>query len=223
MNRNRNSLVWGGVLILVGIALLLNTFGIVDFIGRFVWAIILAAIGLPFLFIYLTNRKQWWALFPGCIMAGVGLGVLFGGELAWIIITASVGLPFWLLYFTDRRNWWALIPGWVMFGVSCIILLAWIGLDWFITPFVMFAIAAPFLLVYILHRDQWWALIPGGIMAGLGVAFLLGNILSASWWPVLLILFGILLIFRNFRSPPAASPFEQLDAPDPAAQAEEPR
>jgi hypothetical protein len=232
MKNNRSALLWGGLLIVLGVGFLLESFGLIRIMSSFIWAVALVGISLPFWIIYLSERDQWWALFPGSILAGVGLGVLFGGSWAGIIITASVGLPFWLLYLTDRGRWWALIPGWTMLCVSLIILLDWLGLDWFIGPFVMFAIAAPFLLVYVLNREQWWALIPGGIMAAIGFAVLLAEITrNISFWPIFLILFGAWLIYRAYR-PQRESPvgsdadvsrFDPPEPPEPSAEPEEPR
>ncbi len=235
MNRSKSAVVWGGLLILLGIAFLLESFGLVHFMGRFIWMLILLGIGLPFWLIYLADRSQWWALFPSCILTGIGVGVLVGGSLAGIVITAGISLPFWLIYLNDRRHWWALIPGWTMLSVSAIVLLDWIGLEWLIAPFVMFAIAAPFLVVYVLDRGQWWALIPGGIMATIGLMLLIGALVRGFFfWPVILIAFGIWLIYRALRpaesgsSVPAvgdasASRFEEPGPADSGAQPDEPR
>ncbi len=229
MNSNRKSLLWGALLILFGLVMLLETFGVIEIVGRLVWAAILAAIGLPFLLIYLSNRSQWWALFPGCIMTGVGIGVLVGGDVAAIIIVGSVSLPFWLIYFTDRAQWWALIPAWVMACVCVIIALGLLGLDWFIAPFVMFAVAAPFLLVYLVDREQWWALIPGGIMAGIGVLILVESLVEVfTFWPIILIALGLWMVYRAIRpssttSAPPSSQFEQPGVPDRVDQSDQPR
>jgi hypothetical protein len=235
MNRSRNSLVWGGLLILLGFAFLLESFGILHFMGRLIWTLVLLGIGLPFWLVYLSDRSQWWALFPSCVLTGIGLGVLVGGTLAGIIITAGISLPFWLVYLTDRRHWWALIPGWTMLSVSAIVFLSWVGLDWLIAPFVMFAIAAPFLVVYVVDRDQWWALIPGGIMATIGLFLLIGALTRGfAFWPVILIALGVWLIYRAFRAgdsgsvqAPAqdasASRFEEPGPVDPSGEPDEPR
>lgn len=231
MNQKRNSLIFGSLLILLGIVLLLETFDVIHVVGRLVWSIALAGFGLPFLLVFLSNRDQWWALIPGCILVGVGAGVLVGGTMTAIIINASIGLPFLLIYLNDREQWWGLIPAWVMECVAAIILLDWIGLDWFIDSFVMFAIAAPFLVVYVLNRDQWWALIPGGIMTAIGLLILIGETLSSTlFWAVGLMLAGGWMVYRYLRpappepaAPEDLSAFELVDEPDPAAQPEEPR
>ncbi len=225
MERRKGSFWWGGLLVLLGIVLLLESLGIVSFVSRLVWALILIGIGSPFWYIYLSDRNQWWALIPGCVMVGVGLGVLLGGTLAGIIITASVSLPFWLIYLADRRNWWALIPGWVMASVSAIIVLGWIGLGWLVAPFVMFSIAAPFILVYFLNRSQWWALIPGGIMAAIGLLLLTGAVLgSGVFLPVALILLGFWLIYRTTQRRPIAESTPLPPEPlEPEAPPTEPR
>ena len=228
MKSDRNALVWGGLLILLGFGFLLETLAVIHFMGQFIWAVALIGISLPFWLIYLTEQEQWWALFPSCILAGIGAGVLVGGALAAIIITASISLPFWLIYLKDRRNWWALIPGWTMICVSAIVLLGLIRMDWFIAPFVMFAIATPFLLVYILHRDQWWALIPGGVMTTIGFALLLSEIVTTlAFWPVFLILAGVWLVYRAVKPQRAASlptsQYEELDPPASSAQPDQPR
>jgi hypothetical protein len=226
MERNRSAIIWGALLILVGLVLLLETLGVVQFLGRFVWAVILVAGGLPFLLVYVSNRSQWWALIPGCTLAGVGLGVLVGGPLTPVIILASISLPFWMIYLADRQHWWALIPGWVLACVATIIVLGEIGLGWFVAPFVMFAIAAPFLLVYLLDTDQWWALIPGGIMTAIGIFLMAGQVVRTGvFWAVLLILAGLLFIYRAFRrgQPEPRVSTEEPMTPELPEQRDEPR
>lgn len=228
MNRNKSSLIWGGLLIVLGAAFLLESFGVVHFMGRFVWAMILGGVGIPFWYVFLSDQRQWWALIPACVLSGIGVGILVQGELAGMIITGSISLPFWLIYLNDRRNWWALVPGWVMLCVSAIVLLNWIGLEWFIAPFVNFAIAAPFLLVYVVDREQWWALIPGGIMFVVALLLLIAAFAETfAYWPILLILAGIWLIYRAFRPqqgvPTASSSPGKGRQSDSADQAKEPR
>ena len=49
-------------------------------------AYVMFAIAIPFLFVYFTNREQWWALIPGGIMAVIGIGFVAGTDLAQYVI-----------------------------------------------------------------------------------------------------------------------------------------
>jgi hypothetical protein len=229
MERNRSAVIWGALLILLGLVLLLETLGVVRFMGRFVWSVLFVVGGLPFLFVYANNRSQWWALIPGFTLAGIGLGILVGGDLTPIIILGSISLPFWIIYLTDRQQWWALIPGWVLACVATIVVLGEIGLGWFVAPFVMFAIAAPFFLVYLSDNAQWWALIPAGIMGAIGVLLMAGQVMSTGvFWAIVLIVAGLFFIYRALRGGPAlsrdSSPgIEEPEPPAPPQRPEEPR
>jgi hypothetical protein len=192
--------IWGVLLVVIGLLVLFGNLGFYHVVNRVLWAIVLAGIGVPFLLVYAADNKQWWSLIPGCTMVGIGFSLITRGPLGAVIINGSIAVAFYLIFLSDRQNWWALIPGWVMTGVSMIIFLAWIGLDWLIAPFVMFAIAVPFLVVYLVDREQWWALIPGGLMTGIGVLILLGKLFSCkTLGPAILILLGIWLLYRSFR------------------------
>jgi hypothetical protein len=92
--------------------------------------IILAGVGLPFLLIFLTDRKHWWALIPAMTMFGIAVGVLFegigaisGAAVAGFVI-GGISLGFVSIYLVDREQWWALIPGGIMGFIAFIFLLA---------------------------------------------------------------------------------------------------
>lgn len=46
--------------------------------GDIMGAYVMFAIALPFLFVFLRNRENWWALIPGGIMLTIGLGLVAG-------------------------------------------------------------------------------------------------------------------------------------------------
>lgn len=98
--------------------------------GYVVGTIILAGVGLPFLLIFLIDRKHWWALIPGMTMIGIagavfleGIGVI-SDEAVGGLVVGGIALGFLFIYLIDRQQWWALIPGGIMGTVAFFLLVA---------------------------------------------------------------------------------------------------
>jgi hypothetical protein len=176
--------------------------------GELIATLVLSLIGLPFLVVFLVNRSQnWWALIPAYVMFSIavmifliGIGVLNDAWIA-LYVLSSIGIPFLVVYLINRTNWWALIPAYVMFVIGIMVTLIDVHIlnDLAIPAYVMFAIAIPFLFVYLTNREQWWALIPGGIMTVIGLGFWAGTDLAQYVIPAVLILAGILVLFRSVK------------------------
>ncbi|MEJ2513363.1 MAG: hypothetical protein P8Y72_17415, partial [Anaerolineales bacterium] len=49
---------------------------------------VMFSIALPFFVVYLTNRKNWWALIPSGVTAVIGLAFFAGTDLAQYVIPA---------------------------------------------------------------------------------------------------------------------------------------
>ena len=113
--RTYHSLIWGGLLIALGLALIANNMGWLGDWNVPVWSLILGACSLIFLVTYLSDRTQWWALIPGLVILGIAVAVflaeedLVSGEIVATFILGGIGLPFLLIFVTDRRHWWALM------------------------------------------------------------------------------------------------------------------
>ena len=176
--------------------------------GELIATLVLSLIGLPFLVVFLSNRKNnWWALIPAYVLFAIaimifliGINVLQDSWVALYVLT-SIGIPFLIVYLMNRENWWALIPAYTMFVIGIMVALIdnRILNDLAIPAYVMFVIALPFLYVYFTNREHWWALIPGGIMTVMGIGFFAGTDLAKYVIPVVFILGGVLVLFRSFN------------------------
>jgi hypothetical protein len=97
---------------------------------EFIATYVLTIIALPFLTVYLRDRKQWWALVPAYILLAVGImiGLIAENILTDLLIPAyvllSVAFPFFVVYIRDTKQWWALIPGGIIGLVGVSFLLA---------------------------------------------------------------------------------------------------
>jgi hypothetical protein len=111
MNTNRARLIPGLVLIVLGIAFLLAQY------FEFGPALFLILLGLVFLVLYALTRS-YGLLIPGCILAGVGLGLLFDRPPLGTAIAVPLGLGLGFiaifvlqLIVARQSHWWPLIPG----------------------------------------------------------------------------------------------------------------
>ena len=114
---------------------------------------------------------------------------------------AGISLAFWWVYFSDTQRWWAIIPAGVLLTLGIVSALDNVngvqtGGSFFL------GLGLTFVLVAILPggASRSWALIPGTVLLLFGA--LLGTPLfglADYFWPAVLILLGIYLVFRFFR------------------------
>jgi hypothetical protein len=231
--RGYGSLIWGGMLILLGLLLLLENLNVFGEWQAPFWSLFLGAFGLLFLSIYVRDREQWWALIPALVILGIAVAVflaeqdLIAGYLVATIILAAVGLPFLLIFVTDRGHWWALIPALTMLGVAAGVFLEGVGAigGTAVAGFVLGGISLGFLSIYLIDREQWWALIPGGIMGIMAFFFLLATA-TKYIWPLAIILLGLLLLRGSLgggRRRPSGRRRVELSVPPPSTDASAPQ
>ncbi len=119
MNANRVRLIPGLILISLGILFLIAQYFEAP-------GLILLFFGLVFLIPYVLTRS-YGLLIPGCILAGLGVGILFERALGRgdITILLGLGLGFIAIFVVQlivagRSHWWPLVPGGllVLFGLA---------------------------------------------------------------------------------------------------------
>jgi predicted membrane protein len=205
--------------VLWAVALLITLTSLDVLRGTFIATFVLSAIALPFLVVYIQNRKRWWALIPAyallsiALMIGlIGIRLLRNEAIATYVLWA-IALPFLTVYLGDRKQWWALIPTYVLGSVGLMIGLIGVGIlrNLLIPAYVMYAIALPFFVVYARDQKQWWALIPAGIMTAIGSSFLIAAAATSMLVPAILILAGLWLVASQFFGRKRAAETDEVE------------
>ena len=203
-------LLWGFILVIGGVLLLLDTFGIFKAGGIF-WTIILGIVGLLFLSIYITDHDHWWALIPGIIflsiVATIALYTFLPGfsdtNLGGTIILGGIALSFLLVYLAERGNWWAIIPAGVMATIAIVAVLDTSTSSLASGGIFFLGLGITFILVAILPNpvgQMRWAWIPAGILGVMGILILIAaeNLINYIW-PSAIIIAGVYLMVRSIR------------------------
>jgi hypothetical protein len=203
-------LLWGLVLVVGGVLLLLDTFGIFKG-GALFWTIVSGVAGVLFLSLYISNHDNWWALIPGIIFlavaATIGLDSFLPGfsdtNLGGTIILGGIALSFLLVYLAERGNWWAIIPAGVMTTIALVAVLDTNTSSLASGGIFFLGLGITFALVAILPTSvgkMRWAWIPAGILGLMGVLILIAaEDLINYIWPLAIILAGIVLVARSIN------------------------
>ncbi|MBM3129877.1 MAG: hypothetical protein FJ009_14790 [Chloroflexi bacterium] len=114
MDMNRARMIPGLILIVLGIAFLLGQY------FEFGPALFLVLLGLVFLIPYVFTRS-YGLLIPGCILAGIGIGLVFDRPPLGTAIAVPIGLglgfiAIFVIHLIVARSshWWPLIPGGIL-------------------------------------------------------------------------------------------------------------
>ncbi len=207
--QSRGRFLWGIALILFGGLLLAYQAGALRPLQMSFPVFLFGIPALMFLLTFVIDRRQWWALIPGCVLAGLTLLVFNGenhlirDEYAASIFLFSIGLPFLGIFLADRRQWWALIPGGVMTVIAFMPLLGNMELSGEIVGGLFFlGLGGVFALVRLAtlpNPHMAWAWWPAGILAAFGLFIVLtGTVASQIFWPIALIVLGLIILARGY-------------------------
>jgi hypothetical protein len=205
--------VVGGVLLIAfGVLSLLSNLGI--FVGGLdlLWALLFGIGGALFLYVFLSYRDQWWAIIPGFVLISIGVLIALerfaprlGGDWGGVLVVGGIGLAFWAIYLVKREHWWAIIPGSVMLTIALIIgLSSTLESAGFDTGGVLLLVLGLVLgLLALVPTPQGrmkWALIPAGVLLVIGLLVTASEQLLPFVGPAILIVAGLYLALRVFRS-----------------------
>jgi hypothetical protein len=132
---NGNSLsrvpVFGIILILAGVAFLLDQLHVIDFgWGKVLWAVV-AVMGAVLAFSAFTNNEQG-KIFFGTILFLFGLFfflrsldiIRHGNHVFWPALLMIIGFAFLMLFVSNAREWVLLIPSVLFVGLGVVFMLA---------------------------------------------------------------------------------------------------
>jgi multisubunit Na+/H+ antiporter MnhC subunit len=202
-------ILWGLLLILAGVLFLLNSIGTIT-IGEYQWAIILGIGGLAFLSIFISDRNQWWWLFPAFGLFLTSAIIWFenafpaiSGDVSGVIAMGSIGLAFLLVFLINIANWWALIPAGVLLSSAAALLLSVISPGLESGGLFLVGLGLTFGVIGFVPTEQGrmrWAFIPAIVLLVIGLFVLIASFnLFTLIWPLGLIGAGVLIIYYVLR------------------------
>ncbi len=210
MRRFEIRVVGGILLIAAGVLFLLQNLGVLA-VGIYLWPLLFGAGGAVFLYVFLTNRANWWAVIPGFVLLSLAAVIALDQfapqvEETWggAIFLGGIGLAFWVVYFVKREHWWAIIPGGVLLTIALVAGLSSVLEDIEMGGVFFLGLGLTFALLSFLPTPEGrmkWALIPAAVLLVMGLLITAAATAVLNYlWPAVLILAGLYLIFRTFAS-----------------------
>jgi len=210
MRRFEIRVVGGILLIAAGVLFLLQNLGVLA-VGIYLWPLLFGAGGAVFLYVFLTNRANWWAVIPGFVLLSLAAVIALDQfapqvEETWggAIFLGGIGLAFWVVYFVKREHWWAIIPGGVLLTIALVAGLSSVLEDIEMGGVFFLGLGLTFALLSFLPTPEGrmkWALIPAAVLLVIGLLITAAATAVLNYlWPAVLILAGLYLIFRTFAS-----------------------
>lgn len=201
--RSSTVVMWGAVLIAVGVFMLTQTLGLIPSLGGDLVGIVFVITGLALLVSHLVLHTHWWTLIAGSTLAGLGVVILFPGDVGGAIFLAGMGLGFTLVALTGIQRWWAVIPAGTMLTLSAIALVGnSIGGD-LAGAILFFGLAATFgvlALIPVHGHVMRWPVYPAVGLLAFGVLTATGGAAGSVLWPLVLVAVGIFLLIRASKS-----------------------
>lgn len=147
------------------------------------------------------------------MIIGVGLvilGILFLSENfgyiefdfrdVWPFFVILAGVGFWIGYYQDRKNYGLLMPGTILI-IYGLLFFYCSTQGWYMMsvlwPIFILGPGIGFFMMYLLGEQEKGMLIPASILSGIAVLFLISHSGFWRYWPVALIIVGIVLMLRN--------------------------
>jgi hypothetical protein len=187
--------------------------------GQLLTALVIYAIGMPFLVIYLLNRSRRWALITTLIVAVCGTMPLLDtvisidNKVQGMVFLFLFALGFIAIAVWSKKNWWAIIPGglFASLGLSSTVEILVPhkeyaslsnALSWDVYIWVLFlGLAVTFGVLWLRRKTQPtdWAKYPAaGLLAIAVLSFIEGARFAELWPPTVMLVIGAMFLLAIF-------------------------
>lgn len=142
----------------------------------------------------------------GAVLLAANLGA-FSLLRFWPLLIVGGGVCFFLMWLWERGNYGLLMPAAILTIVGVLFLYCEIDGWWHMEDLWPVFILAPgvgFILMYTLGAQDRGLLMPGSALLVIGIFLLSANRWAGPWWPLVLVLAGVLILLRR----PQAQEFE---------------
>jgi hypothetical protein len=204
----KSRVVWGSLLVVLGLLVLLENFGLFT-LSSAVVAVLFFFAGIFFVSLFFEDKERWWSLIPGFALLSIAVIILasqfaprWADSWSGLIILGGIGLSFLVTYLLDRNQWWAIIPAGVMITLGVVAGVGdFLGVDAGVIFFLGLGLTfASLAMVRPTEGNLKWAWIPAGILLSMSVLMISPAITWFNYlWPVALILTGGYLVIKNFQ------------------------
>jgi len=120
----------------------------------------------------------------------------------WPVLVILGGLGFWVGFFRNREDYGLIMPGTILVIYGLMFFYCAIAGWWHmehVWPGFMIGPGIGFFLMYLLGPKEKGLLIPAGILTGIGLVFMFQRTSLLRYWPVVLIIIGVVLILKYTR------------------------
>ncbi len=129
MKEKDRSLVFGIIVIMLGMILLIHNTGIMPSFENFFGGIFFLLAAFICFYFYKQKPKNWWVIVPALFFLLFGVALIFKNfyffrdDLLGAAIFWCAAAAFGYIFYRDNKKWWAVIPSGVCFTLGTVVLL----------------------------------------------------------------------------------------------------
>ena len=125
--------------------------------------------------------------------------IAFDFKDVWPVFVILAGIGFFIGYLQDKKNYGLLMPGTILIIYGVMFFYCSVEGWYYMTylwPVFIIGPGIGFFMMFVLGQKEKGMLVPASILTGLGILFLLGKTGVVRYWPVVLIIIGLVMIVR---------------------------